>query len=100
MNELVALEDPALDLNPPGRRRYRLSAAGPRGASMNMYAHLHEHRAPIFKILDVAVAVAAVATIPVTVLQLRGDPNAWILAVDWLIWSTFVAEYLVMLALP
>jgi voltage-gated potassium channel len=67
---------------------------------MNIYAHLHEHRAPIFKILDVAVAVAAVATIPVTVLQLRGDQNAWILAVDWLIWSTFIAEYLVMLALP
>ena len=63
-------------------------------------ARLHQHRARIVKVLDAAVAVAAVATIPVTVLQLRGDQNAWILAADWLIWSTFVAEYLVMLRLP
>ena len=61
---------------------------------------LQEHRAPIIKALDIAVAVAAVATIPITVLQIRGEQDAWVLAADWVIWSVFVIEYLVMLRLP
>ena len=61
---------------------------------------LHEHRAPIIKWLDAAVALAAVATVPVTVLQLRDEQDAWLVVADWLIWSVFVVEYLVMLQLP
>lgn len=61
---------------------------------------IHEHRAPIVKILDAAVALAAVATIPITVLQLRDEQNAWVVAADWVIWSVFVVEYMVMFHLP
>ena len=61
---------------------------------------LNEHRARIVKALDAAVALAAVATVPITALQLRDEQNAWVLAADWLIWIVFVVEYLVMLRLP
>lgn len=61
---------------------------------------LADHRATIIKVLDVAVAVAALATIPITVIELRGSTNGLILAIDWAIWLTFVAEYVVMLRLP
>ncbi len=61
---------------------------------------LNEHRTRIVKALDAAVALAAVATVPITVLQLRGEQNAWVLAADWLIWIVFVVEYLVMRRFP
>lgn len=61
---------------------------------------LTHHRAKIIRVLDVAVAVAAVATIPVTLVELRGGGNALILICDWIIWLVFVTEYVVMLRLP
>lgn len=58
------------------------------------------HRAKIIRILDIAVAIAAIATIPVTLAELRDKTDALILACDWVIWLIFVTEYLVMLRLP
>jgi len=61
---------------------------------------LTEHRAKIIRVLDAAVAIAAFATIPVTIVELNDVSNPLILACDWIIWLVFVAEYLVMLRLP
>jgi voltage-gated potassium channel len=59
-----------------------------------------EHVATIIRVLDVAVASAAVATIPITLVELRGNSTPLIIACDWIVWVIFVAEYLVMLWLP
>jgi voltage-gated potassium channel len=58
------------------------------------------HRAKIIRVLDIAVAIAALATIPVTLAELGGNSNPLILTADWIIWLIFVAEYVVMLRLP
>ena len=38
------------------------------------------------------VAVAALAGVPLTVLQLEGETGAWIDAVDWVIWAVFAVD--------
>ncbi|HUG16883.1 MAG TPA: ion channel [Thermomicrobiales bacterium] len=47
--------------------------------------------------LDIAVVLAALATVPLIVAHLRGVTGAEILVIDWLVWSIFFIEYVVML---
>ena len=45
------------------------------------------------KRVDIAVIVAAVATVPLTILQVRGVTSDWIVAADWVVWSVFVLDF-------
>ncbi|MBI4472271.1 MAG: two pore domain potassium channel family protein [Acidobacteria bacterium] len=45
------------------------------------------------KALEVCVFVAAVATIPVVILQERGSNQLWLPAADWTIWITFAVAF-------
>jgi len=47
--------------------------------------------------LQVLVAVAALATVPVLVAYERGDTRAWVTVTDWAIWSAFLLEFTVMM---
>jgi voltage-gated potassium channel len=49
--------------------------------------------------LEAAVVVAAVATIPVVIAEARGDPPDQIVIVNWIIWIVFLLEFLIMLVL-
>jgi voltage-gated potassium channel len=49
--------------------------------------------------LEALVIVAAIATIPVTVMQLRGDAPGNMIIADWAIWAVFAAEYVTLLAI-
>lgn len=44
--------------------------------------------------LEAAVVAAALATIPLTVVQERGASGPLVVACDWMVWSVFVVEYL------
>lgn len=48
---------------------------------------------------DIAVLVAALATVPLTVLLEQGVTSPWVRVADWVIWAVFLAEYMVMLLL-
>ncbi len=48
--------------------------------------------------LDVAVVMAAVATIPLTVLQEHGVNSFELAVTEWLVWGTFALEFLVFVA--
>lgn len=54
---------------------------------------LWEHR------LKIPVIMAALGTIPVTLLQVEGYQHQALTAADWLIWGTFTTEYIVLLVL-
>jgi voltage-gated potassium channel len=45
--------------------------------------------------LDWLVVLAALATIPLTILIERGESLAWIQVADWAVWAIFVGEYFV-----
>lgn len=49
--------------------------------------------------LEVSVILAALATIPLTVVQERGASGPLMLTADWIIWSVFLIEFLVMATL-
>ncbi len=49
--------------------------------------------------LEIAVVLAALATIPLTIELERGTDTAVFTAVDWLVWGTFLTEYVVLLSL-
>jgi voltage-gated potassium channel len=53
----------------------------------------------IERFLGAAVIAAAVATLPLVVADELGVDGALVGAADWLIWSVFLAEYVLMLAL-
>ncbi len=44
--------------------------------------------------LDVLIVLAALATIPVVILQEKGVDHAAVTAADWLIWTAFLVEFL------
>jgi voltage-gated potassium channel len=49
-------------------------------------------------ILDVAVVMAALATIPLTLLQEHGVSSSALGATEWVVWGTFALEFLVFVA--
>ncbi|HEX2172714.1 MAG TPA: ion channel [Dehalococcoidia bacterium] len=53
----------------------------------------------IDRVLEIAVVLAAIATIPLTIALESGIDHPLVNWGDWVIWSVFVIEYLVMLAL-
>ena len=56
-------------------------------------------RSKLERPLDFLVILAAVATIPLTVVQTRGVDTIWVTAADWLIWVAFLVEYCVMVTM-
>lgn len=56
--------------------------------------------AKAIRVLDVAVVIAAIATLPLTVLELQGTTSPWMVALDWVIWLVFLADYAAMLIGP
>jgi voltage-gated potassium channel len=56
---------------------------------------LHDNLRRFF---DPAVILAAVATVPLTIVEERGPPSPLFGLADWLIWSVFAAEFGVMCA--
>ena len=55
--------------------------------------------AKIERALGAAVVVAAVATLPLVFAEELGADGVLVGAADWVIWSVFLAEYVLMLAL-
>jgi voltage-gated potassium channel len=51
------------------------------------------------QVLEVAVVLAALGTVPLVVAHLRGTARSDIIVIDWIIWSVFFIEYMVMMAL-
>jgi voltage-gated potassium channel len=51
------------------------------------------------KSLESLVILAAIVTVPLTVLQLRGDESVALTSLDWLVWGVFTVEYLLMVAI-
>lgn len=49
--------------------------------------------------LEALVIMAAIATIPVTIMQLRGTAERDMVIADWAIWAVFTFEYVVLLAI-
>lgn len=50
-------------------------------------------------VLDVGVALAALATIPLTIAEGNGDTSRLVRLGDWIVWAVFVADYVIMLAI-
>lgn len=48
--------------------------------------------------LDVAVGLAAVATIPVVIAELRGNTDSTVMITNWVIWIIFTLDLIVLLA--
>ena len=57
------------------------------------YQHL---LATFEKPLDIAVIVAALVTIPLTIVQESGVDDSWVTALDWLVWAVFLVEFVFM----
>ena len=55
---------------------------------------------PLVKFVAAAVIVAALATVPLTVAQLRGFDGPLAAGLDWVIWLVFVANFFVLLFEP
>jgi voltage-gated potassium channel len=51
------------------------------------------------RVLEAVVVLAALATIPLIIVQERGTTGALVSAVDWVIWAIFTVEYVVMLTI-
>lgn len=49
--------------------------------------------------VNLAVVAAAVATVPLVILEERGDNSMAVQAADWAVWGVFVLEYVIELAL-
>jgi len=50
-------------------------------------------------ILDIALVIAAVATIPLAIAQTTDGADPWLIAADWAVWAVFVVQFTVMLVL-
>ncbi len=50
-------------------------------------------------VLHATVILAALASVPLTVAQLEGEDTPFMVAADWVIWTIFVVDFLVMLTL-
>jgi voltage-gated potassium channel len=61
---------------------------------------ISERERRLLKYLGRAVAVAAVATLPITVVELNGPGALWVSAADWVIWLVFMTEWLLMMQFP
>ena len=46
--------------------------------------------------LDITVIVAALATIPLTIVQESGVDELWVTALDWMVWAVFLVEFVFM----
>ncbi len=71
------------------------------GSRLNLTARMDERSQRIADRFERPLIVAAVLTIPVTILQLLPPPDPWRTMADvlnWLIWLAFLAEAIVMLA--
>jgi voltage-gated potassium channel len=51
------------------------------------------------QVLEIAVIVAALGSVPLVVASLRGVTGPEIVLIDWALWAVFLVEYIVMLAL-
>jgi voltage-gated potassium channel len=49
--------------------------------------------------LEIAVILAALLSLPLTIVEINGQQGVSFLVADWIIWSAFVAEYLLALGL-
>lgn len=56
-------------------------------------------RSKLERPLDLLIVLAAIATVPLTVVQASGVNTGWVLAADWLIWGMFLVEYCVMVTM-
>ena len=56
-------------------------------------------RSKLERPLDFLVILAAIGTIPLTVVQTRGIDEIWVTAADWLIWAVFLVEYWLMVTM-
>jgi voltage-gated potassium channel len=54
---------------------------------------------PFGRLLNAAVFVGALATVPVIILLEQGVRSAWLTAADWFIWSVFLLEFAIELGL-
>jgi hypothetical protein len=61
---------------------------------------VRKERSPLVKFVDAAVIVAALATVPLTVAQLRGFDGPLAAGLDWVVWLVFVANFFVLLFEP
>jgi voltage-gated potassium channel len=59
-----------------------------------------EREQRLLRVMGRVVAVAALATLPVTVAELNGTGGAWAVIADWVIWLVFMAEWLLMMVFP
>lgn len=50
-------------------------------------------------VLDIAVIIAAIATVPLIIAQQQGMTEWWINALDWMIWAVFLIEYVVLITI-
>jgi voltage-gated potassium channel len=53
----------------------------------------------LVRLLEAAVVLAAIATIPLTIAEEQSTPQRWLTIADWLIWAVFVTEFLVVLSI-
>lgn len=50
------------------------------------------------RMLEIAVVIAALATIPLTIALERGTRPPWVVVADWVVWSVFLIEYVALYA--
>ena len=62
-----------------------------------MAGQQHYHR--IEKKLEIATLIAAIATVPLTILQTQGNDSGWVWVADWAIWSVFALEYTILMVM-
>lgn len=60
---------------------------------------MHPATPRIENALNAAVILAALATIPLVVVQERGTTSTLVTVTDWTVWAVFLVEYVVMIAL-
>jgi voltage-gated potassium channel len=59
------------------------------------YALKQEVQHPIQALCEASVIVAAVATIPIVILEENGSSASWLVLAEWIIWSLFVFDFAV-----
>jgi voltage-gated potassium channel len=77
--------------------RAQLLGTGGYGMNHDELARQTNTRQRIEHWLEVLVIIAALATIPVTYIQARGDTSLELRIADWTIWAIFTMEYVVLL---
>ncbi len=50
-------------------------------------------------IVEIAVIIAVIATVPLTIAELRGRESLGLSLTDWLVWGVFLSEYVFLLAI-